>query len=284
MIVAQLIAGAAWGAILMSAFTVAFAIGANGGEGRMSGLLFSTLALATLARMATVATGMNADPAFVGALRCAAGLVLGGGRRGPALSGGRRRAAMDVRSVAARMTRDAMADPTEIAVRARTVGQLFNSLDPSPFREKDLDAGVEEFLVGWVRELPAAAPFTIAVHLPPEEAAKPDAARIGEAFAHYFHYRAQVAEQERRELFRIGRRSLAIGLVVLAACLVASQTLAQLLPNEVAARVLEESLIIVGWVANWRPIEIYLYDWLPIRRRIKLFERIAAAKVEVKAG
>ena len=50
-----------------------------------------------------------------------------------------------------------------------------------------------------------------------------------------------------------------------------------------AARVLEESLIIVGWVANWRPIEIYLYDWLPIRRRIRLFERIAAAKVEVKA-
>ena len=182
------------------------------------------------------------------------------------------------------MTGDTMADPTEIAIRARTVGQLFNSLDPSPFREKDLDAGVEEFLVGWVRELPAAAPFTIAVHLPPEEAAKPEAARIGEAFAHYFRYRAQVAEQERRELFRVGRRFLGIGVVVLAMCLVASQTLTQLLPNAVGARVVEESLIIVGWVANWRPIEIYLYDWLPIRRRIRLFERIAAAKVEVKAG
>ena len=42
----------------MSAFTVAFAIGENGGEGRMSGLLFSALALATLTRMATVATGL----------------------------------------------------------------------------------------------------------------------------------------------------------------------------------------------------------------------------------
>ena len=69
MIGAQLAAGAAWGAILMSAFTVAFEIGANGGEGRMSGLLFSTLALATLARMAAVATGMNSDPAFIGVLR-----------------------------------------------------------------------------------------------------------------------------------------------------------------------------------------------------------------------
>ncbi len=64
LVAAQLAAGAAWGAILMSAFTVAFTVGANGGEGRMSGLLFSALALATFARMAAVATGINADPAL----------------------------------------------------------------------------------------------------------------------------------------------------------------------------------------------------------------------------
>ena len=55
---------------------------------------------------------------------------------------------------------------------------------------------------------------------------------------------------------------------MLIACLVASQLVAAFVPYRVVARVLEESLIIVGWVANWRPIEIYLYDWLPIRRRI----------------
>ena len=45
---------------------------------------------------------------------------------------------------------------------------------------------------------------TIVVHLPPEEAAKPEAARIGEAFAHYFEYRAEVSVHDLRELFRIG--------------------------------------------------------------------------------
>jgi hypothetical protein len=176
-----------------------------------------------------------------------------------------------------------MPDATEIAIRLRTISQLFNSFDPSPFRERDIDAGVEEFVVGWVQELPHGAGFTIAVILPAEEAATPQAAGIGEAFHHYFDYRADMAEREMRELFRIGRRSLAIGLVVLIACLVASQVVAKFVPNQVVARVLEESLIIVGWVANWRPIEIWLYDWLPIRRRIKLYRRIAAARVEVKA-
>jgi ABC-type spermidine/putrescine transport system permease subunit I len=176
-----------------------------------------------------------------------------------------------------------MAGPIEIAIRVKTIGQLFNSFDPSPFREKDLDDGVEEFLFGWVRELPPAAPFRIVVHLPAEEATKPEAGEIGAAFAHYFRYRAQVGARELRELFRIGWRSLLIGVVVLVVCLIASQIAAKTISNITVARVVEESLIIVGWVANWRPIEIYLYDWWPIVRRIRLYRRIAAAHVRVRS-
>jgi ABC-type spermidine/putrescine transport system permease subunit I len=176
-----------------------------------------------------------------------------------------------------------MADPVEIAIRVKTIGQLFNSFDPSPFREKDLDNGVEEFLAGWVRELAPATSFRIVVHLPAEERARPEASEIGPAFAHYFRYRAQVGARELRELFRIGWRSLMIGAVVLIACLVASQLAAKTIANITVARVVEESLIIVGWVANWRPIEIYLYQWWPIMRRIRLYRRIAAAHVRIRS-
>ncbi|MFA6265862.1 MAG: hypothetical protein WC670_09140 [Pseudolabrys sp.] len=172
---------------------------------------------------------------------------------------------------------------TTIALRAATIAHLFNTFDPSPFRQKDIDAGVEEFVTGWVRELPPTAAFEIVIHLPQSEAAMPDAARIPEAFTHYFADRAAHAEQDMREMFRVGRRYLGIGVLVLIACLAASQIAAAAIPNKVAARVLEESLIIVGWVANWRPIEIYLYDWVPLRRRIALMRRIAAAPISVRA-
>jgi ABC-type spermidine/putrescine transport system permease subunit I len=177
-----------------------------------------------------------------------------------------------------------MAEHPEIAIRVRTIGQLFNTFDPSPFREKDLDNGVEDFLVGWVRELPPSTPFRILVHLPQEEAAKPEAAEIPAAFAHYFRDRGQASSRELRELLRIGWRSLLIGLVVLVICLVASQIAAKGIANATLARVVEESLIIVGWVANWRPIEIYLYEWWPIVRRRRLYRRIAAAHVRVRAS
>ena len=180
------------------------------------------------------------------------------------------------------MPQDA-AGQVEIAVRVHTIAQLFNSFDPSPFRERDIDSEVEAYIYDWVRELPPAAPIAIVVHLPPEEASAPEAERIGEAFRHYFEQRVQTIDRELRELFRIGRRSLAIGVSVLIVCLTASQLLAPLIPNATLAGVVRESLIIVGWVANWRPIEIYLYDWWPIRRRRRRYAQIADAPVVVRA-
>ncbi len=44
----------------------------------------------------------------------------------------------------------------------------------------------------------------------------------------------------------------------------------------------EQSFLILGWVANWRPLEIFLYDWWPLARRRRLYRRLAAAAVELK--
>ena len=171
----------------------------------------------------------------------------------------------------------------KIAIRVRTIGQLFNSFDPSPFHEKDLDNDAEDYIVSWARELAADEPISIVVHLPSQEASSPEAEGLPEAMANYFENRARRLEQELRELFRIGWRSLAIGTTVLVLCLAASQLVGRLMPNPTTARIVEESFILVGWVANWRPIEIYLYDWWPVRRRLRLYRRIAKAPVTVNA-
>jgi hypothetical protein len=170
-----------------------------------------------------------------------------------------------------------------VRVTARAVAVLFNSLDPSPFRERDIDAEVERHILEWVRELPADAQFNIVVELPAKETTTPEAVTLPESLRRYFNDGAKRADTDLRELFRIGWRSLQIGIVVLVVALTASQTLVQMIPHETLRRVLEESMIIVGWVANWRPIEIYLYDWWPIVRRRRLYRRIANAPVEIRA-
>ena len=57
-----------------------------------------------------------------------------------------------------------------IEVRVQEIAQLFNSLDPSPFRERDLDDDAEDFIVTWAQELPRNDRLQIIVHIPRKQA------------------------------------------------------------------------------------------------------------------
>ncbi|MFA6286768.1 MAG: hypothetical protein WC661_05225 [Opitutaceae bacterium] len=166
-----------------------------------------------------------------------------------------------------------------IEVRLRELSQLFNSMDPSPFNERDLDADAEEFIVSWARELPPRGDIELVVHLatppPPERAAE-----VEQAVRHFFAERAAIKRLEFRLLMRRGRLSLAIGLMFLTACMVAGQ-LVGTSDYGTAGSVVRESLMIGGWVAMWRPLQIFLYDWWPVRDECRILERLARMRVSL---
>jgi hypothetical protein len=173
-------------------------------------------------------------------------------------------------------------DETPIELQIEKIGQLFNTLDPTPFRERDLDHEAEEYIVSWARELPSQTPIRILIHMPQSEAASEHARELGHALNRYFRYRADFAAGDLKELFRVGRYSLLIGIVVLGICLTAGHFLMTALRDNELGNFLNEGLVILGWVANWKPIEIFLYDWWPIRRRRDLFLRLAVAEVRLQ--
>jgi hypothetical protein len=169
-----------------------------------------------------------------------------------------------------------------IELRVDDIAQLFHTLDPFPFRERDLDREAEEFIVGWARELPADQPIRIVIHFP-ESAIQVSAAQdLAEAFRRHFSHRTAILQGDLTELFRVGRRSLGIGAIVLIACFAIAQLAGGLLGESPLRRMVEEGFIILGWVANWRPLEIFLYDWWPIARRRDLNRRLSDAIVEAR--
>ena len=94
-----------------------------------------------------------------------------------------------------------------IEVRVAELRQLFNAIDPSPFRERDLDPRAEEFIVDWSRDLPSDAPLALVVHLG-RAAGRPDEAVIlREAIHEFFDQRAASSRRNLRQLFRRGRIS-----------------------------------------------------------------------------
>ena len=170
-----------------------------------------------------------------------------------------------------------------IELRLRTAEQLYNSFDPSPFHERDLDESAERYIVGLAREVKGPQPLKLVVVLPEGMHNSETALQIPDAVHYYFRYRASQTELELRELLRVGRLALAIGLLVLALCVIAVQYLSQAEKQSTIVQMTEQSLFVLGWVANWRPLEIFLYEWWPIWRHRNLFRRLSVMPVEIKA-
>ena len=159
--------------------------------------------------------------------------------------------------------------------------QLFNAIDPAPFREKDLDPKAEEFIVDWARELPANAPLTLVVLLD-RPAGLPDEAQVlRDAVGQYFGMRSQASRQRLKRLFKIGRTSLLIGMLFLVVLFALGEVIESTLPGQRIGELLRESFAIGGWVAMWRPLEIFLYDWWPLRSERKLYDRLSAMPVRI---
>jgi hypothetical protein len=168
---------------------------------------------------------------------------------------------------------------TVIMLRLHELAQLFNSMDPSPFVDRDLDADAEEYIVSWARELPAGRPLELVIELA-LPASRDRAAGVEDAVRHYFATRAAIKRLEFSALMRRGRLSLLVGSAFLAACLLLGQLVATLGSNAVADFV-REGLTIGGWVGLWRPLEIYLYDWWPLYEDRRRFDLLARIKVRI---
>lgn len=169
-----------------------------------------------------------------------------------------------------------------IELHLSEVAQLFDSFDPCPFYKRDLDADAEEYLVASVRERRHPADAVI-IHIDAlDGGAGPDTVEL--AIHSHFARKVVMASRELSDLLRRGWISLVIGIAFLVALLTLSEVITSRLPEGAFATAVRESLVIGGWVAMWRPLEIFLYDWWPIAgvRRICAF--LARLPVTVRHG
>ena len=168
-----------------------------------------------------------------------------------------------------------------IEVRVAQLGELFHMIDPTPFRIRDLDPSVEEFIVEWGRETPTTKPLALLVHLDSPVSDTDEAAIVRDAIHWFFARRAKAARSRLRQLLRRGRVSLVIGLAALTALVLAAQFVGRRTGDTGLVPILQETLLIGGWVAMWRPLEVFLYDWWPIRAEARLFDRLASMPVRL---
>lgn len=171
---------------------------------------------------------------------------------------------------------------TLIEIRLHKIQQLFSSLDPAPFRERDLDPAAESYLVHGVKDFPLSEPLKIIIHLPVPELATPDIAIVPQAVRNYFDYRMTSTKEDLKTLLNNGWITLLIALTFMGTCLILLQMVDAALTGT-GADILKEGLQIMAWVAMWRPIHTFLYDWWPLLGNIRIFAKLRDIEVEVRA-
>jgi hypothetical protein len=158
--------------------------------------------------------------------------------------------------------------------------QLFDSFDPAPFREKDLDVDAEEYIYNAVDEFPLKKPLEIMIYLPSSEAGAEIETDIKEAIKNHFSYKKLLTEIELKRLLSQGRKNFIIALAFLFLCLLIIRLLSTF-GESLVNTLFSEGLLIIGWVAMWEPVHTFLYGWWPIVHKRNIYEKIIHTDVYI---
>lgn len=177
---------------------------------------------------------------------------------------------------------DPLMGEAKIEMRLARLAQLFNSLDPAPFHERDLDPDAEDYIISSAEDISRRQSLQLVIHLPQDQMPQDGTHDLGEAIHNYFASREAHERRRLRILFRDGRIALVTGLIFLLCCTLLRE-LAFSFSHGSISDIVGEGMLIVGWVAMWRPLEIFLYEWVPIRRRCRTLAKLANIPVIVEA-
>ena len=171
--------------------------------------------------------------------------------------------------------------PFPIEVRVDSLDGLYSALDPSPFRQRDLDPRAVEHIVQWASDAPPRAPLELRISAPAEADPEATEADTQAAIRNYFTYEAGLLERKhRRNKIRM-IRWLTIGLTLMAVLLTLHSILGRLYPDSLVVDIVGEAFVIAGWVSLWVPIERLGFDGWLLKDQLQLYRRLTDMRVVV---
>jgi hypothetical protein len=168
-----------------------------------------------------------------------------------------------------------------IEVNLSSVAQLFNSFDPAPFHEKELDNDAENYIADTVKDFPPKTRFKIIIYLPEVILGEKEARDIPEAVRSHFVYKSLLQKRKLRQRFVYGEFALAVGLSFLAIATIASLAIDSYSGSYPVAHFIAKALEITGWVAMWEPVTVFLFQLWPIVKQRKVYEKISRMEIDI---
>ncbi|HEY5949335.1 MAG TPA: hypothetical protein VIV40_27765 [Kofleriaceae bacterium] len=164
-----------------------------------------------------------------------------------------------------------------VEVRVANVERLFDNRDPAPFRARDLDPSLVEYLIGAAEDLVGSDRLRVVFWL--EKPCEPG--EIDAAFHAHFEYELDRLNRDRRRQLRSGWIALAIAIVSIVGLVTLGELVTRAIEGTLGAG-LKEGLVISGWVLMWRPVEVLVYESIPWRRQRRVIRKLLDAAIEMR--
>ncbi|OPY29070.1 MAG: hypothetical protein A4E28_01116 [Methanocella sp. PtaU1.Bin125] len=169
-----------------------------------------------------------------------------------------------------------------IEMKLSSVIQLFNTFDPAPFREKELDSNAEHYIVEIVKDFPGKTEFKIVFYLPEGTYDTKEALDIPKAIRAHFEYKTLTQRRKFRERYIFGQFALVVGISFLAIATAASLAIDRYYGSYALGSLIATALEVTGWVAMWEPVTVFLYQLWPIVKERKLYEKISRTEIDIR--
>ncbi len=177
---------------------------------------------------------------------------------------------------------------SEVVVHLRRPEELF-VVDPAALLSDPTVAhtepGVEELLAEMLARRRVGRAPQLVVTLPTEQVQADTADRVTTAVHRWCALRRKRMERETRIIWRQGLRSLRSGVVLFLVGLLLSSGFIEPDVPEFWQEVLGNGLfLVIAWVGLWYPLDLLFFARQPLRREMKVLDRMLRAPVQVRPG
>ena len=168
---------------------------------------------------------------------------------------------------------------TVIILRIKCLDEILSTSDTASYQKRILKEDIEEFIVEEAGSFTRQSRFNLKIYLPTEEADLES--KVESAVHKHFAYLREKSLKQLKGTPKLGWRSLLIAFLFLGVIISLTELGGQLFPENGLVLTVRESLIILGWVAFWRPAELLLYEWYPFKRDAELYGRLSESNIQV---
>lgn len=174
-----------------------------------------------------------------------------------------------------------MNQTAEIVLHVPGTADLFKSPEILFYNRQLLDKDIDAFMMEKAGSFHRNADIQINIYV--KTGAAGDEKEVVDAIRRHFSYSHERTTKQLRHTLNLGWRSLVIAFVFLLLMYsIANKLVPQLSQGEFTTPV-RELFIILGWVALWRPAELLLYDWFPMRKNARLLEKLSQCKIVISS-